>query len=106
MLKVAAGKVTKKTNRYGAIIERVFGQHYKRGLKEFAFTRDQRFRCKTICARRSPESARSKSTKSTSVSINMAANLSSLSRLKAEMIVTVLCKLSRTLPAVHRSFPS
>ena len=33
MPKAVADKVAKKSNRYGAIIERVFGQHYKRGLK-------------------------------------------------------------------------
>lgn len=41
MPKAAAEKVAKKSNRYGAIIERVFNQHYKRGLKEFEFTRDE-----------------------------------------------------------------
>ena len=41
MPKTVADKVAKKSNRYGAIIERVFSQHYKRGLKEFEFTRDE-----------------------------------------------------------------
>ena len=41
MPKAVAEKVVKKSNRYGAIIERVFGQHYTRGLKKFEFTRDE-----------------------------------------------------------------
>jgi hypothetical protein len=31
----------KKPNRYGAIIERVFDQHFKKGGKEFEFTREE-----------------------------------------------------------------
>ncbi len=31
----------KKQNRYGAIIERVFDQHFKKGVKEFEFTREE-----------------------------------------------------------------
>ena len=31
----------KKPNRYGAIIERVFDQHFKKGVKEFEFTREE-----------------------------------------------------------------
>ena len=33
--------VARKPNRYGAIIERVFDQHFKRGVKEFEFTREE-----------------------------------------------------------------
>ena len=31
----------RKPNRYGAIIERVFDQHFKKGVKEFEFTREE-----------------------------------------------------------------
>ena len=38
----------KKPNRYGAIIERVFDQHFKKGLKEFEFTREEFAEAATI----------------------------------------------------------
>ena len=33
--------LAKKPNRYGAIIECVFDQHFKKGVKEFEFTREE-----------------------------------------------------------------
>lgn len=33
--------LVRKPNRYGAIIERVFDQHFSKGVKEFEFTRDE-----------------------------------------------------------------